>query len=170
MTQYWQERAPSKRAEQVTLIPPSLRLDPAPAPGVLNVTGYAGVEQAPANHARALASAGEPDLGLVLDSTTAHLLMLEYWAVVYIYCTAWCNLNDYATAVAPVTPVDPALDAKPPRDTFLSPADESNYRLYDAEFMKAAPIALQVVGRKYEEEAVIRVTEIVDAATKAARA
>ncbi|KAK4701042.1 amidase, partial [Phenoliferia sp. Uapishka_3] len=88
----------------------------------------------------------------------------------YIYYTAFCNLADYSASVFPVTQVDPKIDLKLPAHEFRSATDKSIYELYEPEAHRDAPISLQVVGRKNEEEAVIRMTEIVDAALKTAKA
>ena len=101
------------------------------------------------------------------------------------YTSIW-NALDYATAVFPVTMVDPIIDAQiPPRD-FLGEADKWLYDictlfsplyiralidgaaivLDDPETFKGAPVAVQLVGRTLEEEAVIAMTEVVDLAIK----
>ncbi|KAL8276160.1 hypothetical protein RQP46_011454 [Phenoliferia psychrophenolica] len=84
----------------------------------------------------------------------------------YIYYTAFCNLADYSASVFPVTAVDPSVDVKLPAHGFMSQSDMDVYEMYEPELLRDAPISLQVVGRKNEEEAVIRMTEIVDAALK----
>ncbi|KAI5480273.1 Amidase domain-containing protein [Pseudohyphozyma bogoriensis] len=87
----------------------------------------------------------------------------------YIYYTAFCNLADYSASVFPVTKVDPAVDVKLPAHEFRAPADKMIYELYEPEMYRNAPISLQCVGRKNEEEAVIRMTEIIaEALAKAA--
>ncbi|ORY32022.1 general amidase [Naematelia encephala] len=84
----------------------------------------------------------------------------------YIYYTGWCNLADYAACTFPVTSVDPSVDTRDePRD-FRNNEEKHLFEEYDPEFFEGAPVGLQVVGKKYEEEAVIRMTEIVDAAVK----
>ncbi|KAJ7132211.1 general amidase [Mycena epipterygia] len=84
----------------------------------------------------------------------------------YIYYTAIANLCDYTAGVFPVTACDPAVDVKLPAHEFRSAADKMVYDLYEPETYRDAPISLQCVGRKNEEEAVIRMTEIIDAALK----
>ncbi|KAJ7708742.1 general amidase [Mycena rosella] len=84
----------------------------------------------------------------------------------YIYYTAFANLCDYVASVFPVTACDPAVDAQLPAHAFRSEADRMVYEMYEPETYRGAPISLQCVGRKGEEEAVIRMTEIIDAALK----
>ncbi|KAA1468201.1 general amidase [Dentipellis sp. KUC8613] len=77
------------------------------------------------------------------------------------YTMIW-NSYDYSACTFPVTKVDLSLDQPQPRDEFLSEKDEAIYKLYDTpETYKNAPVSLQLVGRTLEEEAVIRMTEIV---------
>jgi amidase len=84
------------------------------------------------------------------------------------YTTVW-NTLDYPAAVFPVTTVDSALDGKEPPHSFYDDFDKTVYEMYDPEKFKNAPICLQLVGRTLEEEAVIKMTEIVDAALAAAK-
>ncbi|KAH9991619.1 general amidase [Russula compacta] len=83
------------------------------------------------------------------------------------YTFIW-NALDYPACVFPVTHVDPVLDQPKPAHQFLSDADRRIYELYDSpETFKGAPVGLQLVGQCQEDEAVIAMTEIVDAALKA---
>ncbi|KAG2134391.1 general amidase [Suillus bovinus] len=90
---------------------------------------------------------------------------------VFLYCnytTVW-NALDYPAAIFPVTTVDPTLDGKKPPHSFYDDFDKDIYEMYDPEKFKNAPVCLQLVGRTLEEEAVIKMTEIVDAALAAAQ-
>lgn len=84
------------------------------------------------------------------------------------YTTVWNSL-DYPAAIFPVTTVDSTLDGKEPPHSFYDDFDKDVYELYDPEKFKNAPVCLQLVGRTLEEEAVIKMTEIVDAALAAAK-
>ncbi|KAG2120925.1 general amidase [Suillus discolor] len=87
------------------------------------------------------------------------------------YTTVW-NALDYPATVFPVTTVDPTLDARDEKDPphrFYGQFDQDVYEMYDPEKFKNAPVCLQLVGRTLEEEAVIKMTEIVDAALAAAK-
>lgn len=81
------------------------------------------------------------------------------------YTMVW-NLLDYTALVVPVTKVDQTLDVKTHRELFHNDADRANWDFYDPATFKNAPISVQVVGRTLEEEAVIAMSEIVDAAVK----
>ncbi|KAI0361655.1 general amidase [Trametes cingulata] len=87
--------------------------------------------------------------------------------IISTYTMVWSALN-YTCCAFPVTSVDPVLDAKGPPREFLSATDKENYELYDPKTFENAPVGLQLVGGSLEEEAVIAMTEIVDAALKAA--
>ncbi|KAG1747892.1 general amidase [Suillus paluster] len=82
------------------------------------------------------------------------------------YTTVW-NALDYPATTFPVTTVDPTLDGKEPPHGFYDDFDKGIYEMYDPEKFKNAPVCLQLVGRTLEEEAVIKMTEIVDAALAA---
>jgi len=81
------------------------------------------------------------------------------------YTLVWNGL-DYTCSAFPVTKVDAALDKKRPPHTFKSDHDRSVYDIYDPEIMSGAPVCLQLTGQPYEEEAVIRMTEVVAEALK----
>lgn len=80
------------------------------------------------------------------------------------YTSIW-NLLDYPAAVFPVTTVDlikdvPETDYQP-RNTL----DEENYRLYtSAEVYAKAPIGLQIICRRYNDEKVLKCMEIIEQA------
>ncbi|RDB19727.1 Acetamidase [Hypsizygus marmoreus] len=81
------------------------------------------------------------------------------------YTLVW-NVLDYPALVIPVSRVDQELDTKQPAHKFLSEDDKANYEAYDPAIYRDAPVSVQLVGRTLEEEAVIAMAEIVDAALK----
>ncbi|KZV77743.1 general amidase, partial [Peniophora sp. CONT] len=83
------------------------------------------------------------------------------------YTSVW-NALDYSACVFPVTQVDPAVDVKRAAHAFLSERDEKTYNFYEPETWRGAPVGLHLVGRSYEEEAVIAMTEVVAEALVAA--
>ncbi|KAI5859546.1 amidase [Durotheca rogersii] len=74
------------------------------------------------------------------------------------------NLLDYACGIIPVTHVDKNLDKLP--STFnikkLNGVAQGAYKLYDAEAMHGLPVAIQVVGRRLEEEKVLAIMKRVE--------
>lgn len=74
----------------------------------------------------------------------------RYWG----YTSQW-NLLDYPGAVFPVTEVDPVKD---PIDLSYTPVNEQDkfvHDMYSPEKFAGAPISLQVVGRRQEDEKVL---------------
>jgi len=81
------------------------------------------------------------------------------------------NFLDYTCSAFPVTTVNPTLDIPDERPTsFYNHEDEAVFQLYQPETFWNAPVGAQLVGRPQEEEAVIAMTEIVDAAVKVYKA
>ncbi|KAH8893579.1 amidase [Thozetella sp. PMI_491] len=74
----------------------------------------------------------------------------RYWG----YTSQW-NLLDYPAVVFPVTAVDPDADKKDESYTPLNEEDKFCYNLYSPEKYADAPVNLQIVGRRYQEEKVI---------------
>lgn len=84
----------------------------------------------------------------------------------YIYYTAWANLCDFTAAVLPVTRVSQDLDGAIDVRSFRSEVERAVHSAYEPSKHANAPIGVQVIGRRSEEEAVIRMTENVDAALR----
>ncbi|OAR02346.1 hypothetical protein LLEC1_03370 [Akanthomyces lecanii] len=83
----------------------------------------------------------------------------KYWG----YTSHW-NMLDYPGAVFPVTTVDASKDAK---DSGYKPINEQDryiQDLYDPELFAGAPVGLQVVGRRLQEEKVLAALELVEQA------
>ncbi|KAF2469003.1 amidase signature enzyme [Lindgomyces ingoldianus] len=74
------------------------------------------------------------------------------------------NLLDYPAGIIPVTHVDPALDQLPSTFNFkkLNGVAKGAYKHYDATKMAGLPVAVQVVGRRLEEEKVLAAMERVE--------
>lgn len=72
------------------------------------------------------------------------------------------NLLDYTAAVIPVTTADKSIDVADPNYTPLNDLDAKNWKWYDAEVYDGAPVGLQIVGRKYDEEKIWAIAKIVD--------
>ncbi|KAK8123297.1 hypothetical protein PG999_003215 [Apiospora kogelbergensis] len=74
----------------------------------------------------------------------------RYWG----YTSHW-NLLDYPAAVFPVTKVDPSLDAKDTAYVPRNSQDKFVHDMYSPERFINAPVSLQVVGRRQEDEKVL---------------
>ncbi|KAB8337251.1 hypothetical protein FH972_021553 [Carpinus fangiana] len=87
----------------------------------------------------------------------------RYWG----YTSQW-NLLDYPALVFPVGKVDQQRDAK---DGSYQPRNEQdlyNHELYDPKVYENAPISLQLVGRRFEDEKVVGVCRAMEAVLKTA--
>lgn len=76
------------------------------------------------------------------------------------------NLLDYPCGVMPVTHVDATLDALP-EDTQISAMNgvaQGAYKHYNAEKMAGLPVAVQIVGRRLEEEKVLAIMDVAEKA------
>ncbi|KJA17602.1 hypothetical protein HYPSUDRAFT_46228 [Hypholoma sublateritium FD-334 SS-4] len=82
------------------------------------------------------------------------------------FYTTLCNALDYTASVFPVTHVDPARDVPHEPHAFYNHEDEAVYRLYNTDLFAGCPVGLQLIGRTLEEEAVLRMTYVVDEALK----
>ncbi|GMF99294.1 unnamed protein product [[Candida] boidinii] len=81
-----------------------------------------------------------------------------YWN----YCAYW-NLLDHPGLVFPTGLFqDPEIDTVPVRESYLSEKDEFESKKYqDASVFKGAPICLQLVGKRYEDEEVVAAGSII---------
>ena len=71
----------------------------------------------------------------------------------YGYTSQW-NLLDYPALVFPVTKVDLTLDVKEEGYVAMNDQDRYIHDLYEPEKFRDAPVGLQIVGRRYEDEKV----------------
>ncbi|CZR51505.1 related to general amidase [Phialocephala subalpina] len=89
----------------------------------------------------------------------------KFYHVVY---TEAINLLDYSAAVIPVTKADKNVDTFNSEYEPLNEVDRKNWEAYYPEVYHGAPVGVQLVSRKYEEEKVWVIAKIVSAALKAA--
>lgn len=87
------------------------------------------------------------------------------------YCFLY-NILDFPAGVVPTTFVDGELDKLPP--TFqsevyprLNDAERVVYSLYDPVSMHGLPLAVQIAGKRFEEEKVLQGMEVIERALKA---
>ncbi|KAK9447604.1 amidase signature domain-containing protein [Limtongia smithiae] len=81
----------------------------------------------------------------------------KYWA----YTSQW-NLLDYPGAVFPVTTVDQALDTPEVGYEPMNEQDKFFYELYSPEKYADAPVNLQVVGRRFDDDVVLQAMKIIE--------
>lgn len=75
----------------------------------------------------------------------------RYWGYTSLF-----NLLDYSALVFPVTKVDPERDAKDITYTPKNEFDSWAYEHYDPVKQKDAPVSLQLVAKKLEEEKLLQ--------------
>jgi amidase len=85
----------------------------------------------------------------------------RYWG----YTAQW-NLLDYPAVVFPVSKVEDADAGSGSSSPYTpsNPKDEYNWGLwekYGSEGYKDAPVSLQLVGRRYEDEKVLKALEVI---------
>ena len=80
------------------------------------------------------------------------------------------NLSDFSACTFPVTYADKTLDGAVPPSQFnpCSELDKKIHADYDPEFYHGAPVGLQLVGKRLEEEKVLEMVEVVADALKRA--
>ncbi|GAB1318531.1 amidase [Madurella fahalii] len=79
------------------------------------------------------------------------------------------NLMNYSAAVIPVTKADKHIDLVDDSYEPLSPDDMLNWQAYDPEIYHGAPVGLQLVARKFEEEKILAIAGIVTSALETYR-
>ena len=76
------------------------------------------------------------------------------------------NLLDYSACVVPVTHANKEVDVKDENYAPTCDKDKECWEAYDADLYDGAPVSVQVVARRLQEEKVLTYPEIVDEALK----
>lgn len=84
----------------------------------------------------------------------------RYWS----YTSQW-NLLDYPGVVFPVCKVDRKVDKWDHNEKALSGHDEDNRKLWDPEEFHGAPVGLQLVGRRFEDEKILGILDYIKTQT-----
>ncbi|KAK4205074.1 Acetamidase [Triangularia verruculosa] len=84
----------------------------------------------------------------------------KYYHTAY---TEVINLMNYSAAVIPVTKADKSIDVPDITYEPLNDVDKKNWEAYDPEIYDGAPVGVQLVARKFEEEKILAIAEIVSA-------
>lgn len=71
-------------------------------------------------------------------------------------------LADAPATVFPVTLVDKNKDHKRKNFVPIDEQDELIQSMYDPQLYDGVPVCLQLVGKRYQEESLLAVTEVVD--------
>lgn len=86
----------------------------------------------------------------------------RYWH----YTSQW-NLLDYPSVTFPVTLVDPVKDKPNLSYTPMNELDKFNHELYSPEKFADAPVGLQLVGLRSEDEKVLEIMRLIEKAIRA---
>lgn len=76
------------------------------------------------------------------------------------------NLLDYSACVVPVTSADKTIDIKDETYVPTCEKDRECWEGYDADLYDGAPVAVQVVARRLQEEKVLTYAEILNDALR----
>lgn len=82
----------------------------------------------------------------------------KYWN----YTSQW-NLLDYPSVVFPVCKVDKEQDNWHDVGKALSGKDDENRKLWDPEEFHGAPVGLQLIGRRFQDEKILSILEYIEA-------
>ncbi|TQB75714.1 hypothetical protein MPDQ_002014 [Monascus purpureus] len=77
--------------------------------------------------------------------------------------TSFVNVLDYTSVVIPVTYADKTVDVAPSNNEFFGEVDRRTQAGYDAEIYDGAPVAVQLVGRRFQEEKMLVLAEHIGA-------
>lgn len=87
---------------------------------------------------------------------------IHYWN----YCSLW-NILDMPGIVFPTGLFqDPTVDVKDNTYTPRNEFEKYEYGLYEPEFFKNAPLCVQLTGRRYQDESLVKAAEILETAIR----
>lgn len=111
------------------------------------------------NSTAALTGTGEP-VDAIICPTAPFAAARPTKYTHYSYTMIW-NVLDYSVAILPVTVADKAVDVIKTDFKPLGKADQETYDTYDPEIYDGAHVAVQIVGRRLQEEKIIALTEYI---------
>ena len=110
---------------------------------------------------------GRPVDGVILPvAPTAAVINDKFMHYGYVNVA---NLLDYTCVSIPVTTADQELDPFDKDYRPLNDLDRKNWEAYDAEIYHGAPVGVQIMGQRLEEEKMLSITEIICRALDATR-
>ncbi|KAK3398744.1 amidase signature domain-containing protein [Sordaria brevicollis] len=128
----------------------------------LTVRGLAN-EQAYSDYWNSLTAEDGQEVDAVIMPVAPHGAVIpgRYYHLGY---TEVVNLLNYSAAVIPVTKADKGLDGVDGTYKPVNEVDRANWESYDPEIYHGAPVGVQIVARKFEEEKVLAIAKLVHAA------
>ena len=79
----------------------------------------------------------------------------------YVMYTMWVNVTDYTAVVLPVTTCDKTIDKQDTDYEPLDDRDKFNHENYEPDIYHGAHVAVQLVGRRFQEEKMIALADYV---------
>ncbi|PGH19255.1 hypothetical protein AJ80_04120 [Polytolypa hystricis UAMH7299] len=102
------------------------------------------------NDTAASTGTGRPIDGVIAPvAPHAAVQPMKYFYVGY---SAFVNTLDYSSVTIPVTEADKAVDVVDGNYTPINDTDRAVYESYDPEIYHGAPVGLQLMGRRFQEE------------------
>lgn len=93
---------------------------------------------------------------------TSGVVCWERLGTTYPGYTPPANVLHFTALNMPLARAEPI--PKEPRDTFMSSMDEEVYEAYDPEFSKGMPVGIQLMGRRFNEEKVLAMADVIASA------
>lgn len=103
---------------------------------------------------------------IMFELCSSFLLILHQQAprpglFTYYGYTVWVNVLDYTSVVIPITNVDKTVDKKAENFEAVSDIDQKTQDSYDPDIYDGAHVAIQLVGRRLEEEKMLAIAKYV---------
>ncbi|KAF2667159.1 acetamidase [Microthyrium microscopicum] len=114
------------------------------------------------NSTSALTKTGKPVDAIL--APVAPFPALEFGKSAIVAYTPWVNTLDYTAVVVPVTTTDSTIDKFETEYTPLNDSDRIVWEEYDPEASNGTPVAVQLVGRRLQEEKMIALAELFESA------
>lgn len=102
------------------------------------------------NSTASLTNTGRP-VDAVISPLAPYTAAVPGGYTYYGYST-WVNVLDYTSVTVPVTTVDKSVDKKIENFKAVDETDQKTQDTYDPEVYDGAPVAIQLVGRRLQEE------------------
>jgi len=117
-------------------------------------------ERAYSDYWNSTGSADEQPVDAVIMPVAPHAAVLpeKFFHSAY---TVVVNILDYSAVVIPVTKASATLDVMDRTYVPVNETDEKNWNTYDPEVFDGAPVGVQIVGRKLEEEKIWAIGKLV---------
>lgn len=150
---------------------PNIMYDPAPQANAMEIMAV-NVTKRDAqrdymeywNSTASLTNTGRP-VDAIISPLAPYTAAVPGGYTYYGYST-WVNVLDYTSVTVPVTEVDKNVDGKLEGFSPLNEVDRKTQDTYDPETYDGAPVAIQLVGRRLQEEKMLALAKYFGDAVK----